>query len=74
MLPAAAQEQTLDPFNCAAQGMQVGGGYECAPLGVGVHTPPPSEYAYINHGKPMYWWPDSGWWYVGEDGYLYPEG
>ena len=37
---AMAQELYSDPFNCAAQGMKVGGGYECAPLDAGVYTPP----------------------------------
>lgn len=72
-MPAFAQG-VLDPFNCAAQGMQVGGGYECAPQGVAVLPPTPADVAHVYQGGyHWYWYPESGWWYQAEDGYLYPD-
>ena len=71
-VPALAQE-VLDPNNCAAQGMKVGGGYECAPLDAAVIPPEPEYPAHINQGGPdWYWYPESGWWYE-HGGYLYPD-
>jgi hypothetical protein len=72
---AMAQELYSDPFNCAAQGMKVGGGYECAPLDAGVYTPPPANPVIINQGGYdwYYYGPEQGWWYLAEDGNLYPD-
>jgi opacity protein-like surface antigen len=71
-LPAVGQE-VLDPHNCRAQGMQVGGGYECAPLSASVMPPAPSDVAHVYQGGyHWYWYPDSGWYYDPGDGYLYP--
>jgi hypothetical protein len=33
--PSATAQELLDPNNCAAQGIKIGGGYECAPLDAG---------------------------------------
>jgi hypothetical protein len=72
--PAIAQELYSDPYNCAAQGMQVGGAYECAPPGAPVTPPPPANPVIINQGGYdwYYYGPEVGWWYRAEDGYLYP--
>jgi hypothetical protein len=71
--PALTQE-FLDPFNCAAQDMIVGGGYECAPQGAAVTPPPATSPAHVfQGGYHWYWYPESGWWYE-SGGSLYPEG
>jgi len=72
---AIPQELYSDPFNCAAQGMKVGGGYECAPMSADVDTPPPANPVIINQGGYdwYYYGPEQGWWYLAEDGYLYPD-
>lgn len=72
--PSASAQEVLDPFNCAAQGMKVGGGYECAPMNAGVIPPEPESPAHVYQGGyHWYWHPESGWWYDPGDGYLYPE-
>jgi len=69
--PVLAQE-LLDPNNCAAQGMKVGGGYECAPLDAAVIPPEPAYPAHVYQGGyHWYWYPESGWWYE-LGGHLYP--
>jgi hypothetical protein len=74
--PPAATQEVLDPFKCAAQGMRVGGGYECAPADYAgpLDTPAPETPAHVYQGGyHWYWYPESGWWYDPGDGYLYPE-
>ena len=72
---AMTQELYSDPFNCAAQGMKVGGGYECAPMDAVVYTPPSANPIVINQGGYdwYYFGPEEGWWYMAEDGFLYPD-
>jgi opacity protein-like surface antigen len=60
----ALAQEVLDPNNCAAQGMKVGGGYECAPLDAAVIPPQPEYPAHVYQGSyHWYWYPESGWWY-----------
>jgi hypothetical protein len=44
-------------------------------LNAGVYTPPPANPVIINQGGYdwYYYGPEQGWWYLAEDGNLYPD-